>query len=102
MLQLATEECCPTLGTNCHTGVFSWKIKSLVHALGTHSSMTKPTSHSALYAFIEEVNFSDFQKMVLQFAICCVPNMVYTYIVYTLYNKTEHLVQSSDMHFTIN
>ena len=37
MLQLATEEQCPTLGANCCTGVFSRTIKSLVHALGTDS-----------------------------------------------------------------
>ena len=86
----------------CHTGVFSRTIKSLVHDLGTHSSMTKPTSNSTLYAFIEEVNFSHLQKMVLQFTICFVPIVLYTYMVYTLYNKIKHLVQSSNMHFTIN
>ena len=102
MLQLATEEQCPTLGANCHTGVFSRTIKSLVLALGTNSSMTEPTINSTLYAFIEQANFYDLQKMVLQFAICFVPTMVYTYMVYTLYNKTKHLVQSSNMHFTIN
>ena len=45
------------------------------------------------YTFIEEVNFSNLQKMVLQFAICFEPTMVYTYMVYTLYNKVKHLVQ---------
>ena len=85
----------------CHTGVFYRTIKSLVPALGTNSSMTEPTINSTLYTFIEQVNF-DLQKMVLQFAISFVPTMVYTYMVYTLYNKTKHLVQSSNMHFTIN
>ena len=75
----------------CHTGVFSRTIKSLVCALGANSSMTKPTSNSTFYAFIEEVNFSYLQKMVLQFTICFVPIMVYTYMVYTLYNKAKHL-----------
>ena len=51
--------------------------------------MTEPTINSTLYAFIEQVNFYDLQKMVLQFAICFVPTMVYTYMVYTLYNKTK-------------
>ena len=60
----------------CHTGVFFWTIKSLVCALGANSSMTKPTINSTLYAFIEQVNFYDLQKMVLQFAICFVPTMV--------------------------
>ena len=64
--------------------------------------MTEPTINSTLYAFIEQVNFYDLQKMVLQFAICFVPTTVYIYMVYTLYNKTKHLVQSSNMHFTIN
>ena len=86
----------------CHTGIFSRTIKSLVGALGANSSMTEPTINSTLYAFIEQVNFYNLQKMVLQFAICFVPTMVYTYIVYSLYNKTKHLVQSSNMHFTIN
>ena len=82
--------------------VFSRTIKSLVCAVGADSSMTEPTINSTLYAFIEQVNFSDLQKMVLQFAICFVSTMVYTYMVYTLYNKTKHSVQSSNMHFTIN
>ena len=64
--------------------------------------MTEPTINSILYAFIEQANFYDLQKMVLQFAKCFVPTMVYTYMVYTLYNKAKHLVQSSNMHFTIN
>ena len=85
----------------CCTGVFSRTTKSLVCALGVNSSMTEPTINSTLHAFIEQVNF-DLHKMVLQFAICFVPTMVYTYMVYTLYNKTKHLVQSSNMHFTIN
>ena len=83
-------------------GVFSWTIKSLVHALGANSSITEPTINSTLYVFIEQVNFYDLQKMVLQFAICFVPTIVYTYMVYTLYNKAKHLVQSSNVHFTIN
>ena len=83
-------------------GVFSRTIKSLVCALGANSSMTEPTINSTLYAFIEQVNFYDLQKMVLQFAICFVHTVIYTYIVYTLYNKAKHLVQSSNMHFTIN
>ena len=86
----------------CCTGVFSGIIKSLVHALSTNSSKTEPTINSTLYACIEQVNFYDLQKMVLQFAICFVPTMVYTYMVYTLYNKTNHLVQSSNMDFTKN
>ena len=84
-----------------HRGV-SRTIKFLVHALSADSSITEPTINSTLDAFIEQVNFYDLQKMVLQFAICFVPTMVYTYMVYTLYNKTKHLVQSSNMHFTIN
>ena len=44
--QLATEEQHPTLGTNCHTGVFSRTVKSLVHALGTDSSVAEPTINS--------------------------------------------------------
>ena len=48
--------------------------------------MTEPTINSTLYAFIEQVNLYGLQKMVLQFAICFVPTMVYTYMVYTLYN----------------
>ena len=86
----------------CCTGVFSGTVKSLVHALGTDSSMTEPTINSTLSAFIEQVNFYDLQKMVLQFAICFVPTMVYTYMVYPLYNKAKHLVQSFNMHFTTN
>ena len=53
MSQHVTEERCPMLGTNCHTGVFSGTIKSLVHALGAHSSMTESTINSTLDAFIE-------------------------------------------------
>ena len=102
MLQLATKEQCPTLGANCCTGVFLRTIKSLVCALGANSSMTEPIINSTLYVFIEQVNFYDLQKMVLEFAICFVSTMVYTYMVYTLCNKTKHLVQSSNMHFTIN
>ena len=86
----------------CCTGVFSGKIKSLVHALGANSSMTEPPINSILYAFIKQANFYDLQKMVLQLAICFVPTMVYTYMVYTLNNKTKHLVQSSNMHFTMS
>ena len=86
----------------CHTGVFSRTIKSLVHALGADSSMTEPTINSTLYAFIEQVNFYDLQKVVLQFATCFVSTMVYTYMVYTLYNKEKYLVQSSNMHSKIN
>ena len=70
----------------CHTGVFSGTIKCLVCALGANSSMKEPTINLTLYAFIEQVNFYDLQKMVLLFAICFVPTMVYTYMVYTLYN----------------
>ena len=87
MMQLATEERCPSLGTSCHAQSFSRTIKSLVHALGANSLMTEPTINSTLYAFIEQVNFYDLQKMVLQFAIYFVPTIVYTYMVYTLNNK---------------
>ena len=51
-----------------HGGVFR-TIKSLVHALGTSSSMPEPTINSTLLTFIEHVNIYDLQKMVLQFAI---------------------------------
>ena len=44
---------------------FCRTIKSLVHALGTNSSMTEPTINLTLYAFIEQVNLYDLQKMVL-------------------------------------
>ena len=62
----------------CHTGMFSGTMKSLVHALGTDSSMAESTINSTLYTFIEQVNFYDLQKMVLQFAICFVPTLGYT------------------------
>ena len=81
MSQLATEEQHPTLGANCHTGVFSRTIKSLVHALGANSSMIEPTINSTLYTFNEQVNFYDLQKMVLRFTIYFVPTVVYTYMV---------------------
>ena len=48
--------------------------------------MPEPTINSTAYTFIEQVNFYDLQKMVLQFAICFVPTMVYTYMIYTLHN----------------
>ena len=70
----------------CHTGAFSGTIKSLVHALGADSSMNEPAINSTSYPFIEQVNFYDLQKMVLQFAICFVPTLHYTYMVYTLHN----------------
>ena len=70
----------------CHTGVFSGTIKSFVCALGTDSSMTELTINSTLYTFIEQVNFCDLQKMVLQFAICFIPTLGYTYMAYTLHN----------------
>ena len=89
MSQLATDEQCPTLGTNCHTEVFFGTIKSLVHALGADSSMTEPTINSTLYTFIEQVNFCDLQKMVLEFAICFVPTLGYTCMVYTLHNQNK-------------
>ena len=60
------------------------RMKSLVHALGADSSMTEPTINSTLDTFIEQVNFYDLQKMVLQFTICFVPTMGYTSMVYTL------------------
>ena len=66
-----------------HRGVFQ-TIKSLVHVLGTGSPMTEPTINSTLLTFIEQVNIYDLQKMVLQFAICFVPTLGYTYMVYTL------------------
>ena len=84
--QQIIEEWCSTLGTNCHTDVFSRIIKSLVHALGANSSMTEPTINSTLYTFIELVNFYDLQKMVLQFAIHFVPTLGHTYMGYTLHN----------------
>ena len=66
-----------------HRGVF-WTIKSLVHALGASSPMTEPTINSTSLTFIEQVNIYDHQKMILQFAICFVPTLGYTYMVYTL------------------
>ena len=85
--QQTTEESqCPTLGANCHTGVFSGTIKSLVLALCTGSSMTEPTIKSTLYTLMEQVNVYDLQKMILQFAICFVPTLGYTYMVYILHN----------------
>ena len=60
--QLTTEEWCITLGANCHTGVFSGMIKSLVHALGTDSSMTEPTINSTLYTFIEQSTSMIFRR----------------------------------------
>ena len=68
-----------------HRGVFG-AIKSLVCVLGASSSMTEPTINSTLLTFIEQLNIYDLQKMVLQFAICFVPTLGYTYIVYTLHN----------------
>ena len=64
--------------------------------------MTDPTINSTLSVFIEQASSSDLQRMVLQFTICFVPSMVYICMVYTLYNKAKHLVQSFNMHFTIN
>ena len=68
-----------------HSGVLR-TIKSLVHALGTSSSMTEPTINPTLLTFIEQVNIYALQKMVLQFAIHFVPTVGYTYMVYTLNN----------------
>ena len=68
-----------------HRGVFK-AVKSLIHALGASSSMTEPTINSNLLTFIEQVNIYDLQKMVLQFAICFVPTLGHTYMVYTLHN----------------
>ena len=68
-----------------HRGVLR-TIKSLVCALGAGSSMTEPTINSTLLTFIEQVNIYDLQKMVLQFAICFVPTLGYTYMIYTLHN----------------
>ena len=68
-----------------HRGVFG-TVKSLVPALGASSSMKEPTINSTLWTFIEQVNIYDLQKMVLQFAICFVLTLGYTYVVYTLYN----------------
>ena len=68
-----------------HRGVFR-TIKSLVCALGASSSMTEPTINSTLLPFIEQVNIYDLQKIVLQFAICFIPTLGYTYMVYTLHN----------------
>ena len=48
--------------------------------------MTEPTINSTLYTFIEQVNFYDLQKMVLQFAMHFVSTLGYTYMVYTLHN----------------
>ena len=71
-----------------HRGVFQ-TIKFLVHALGTSSPMTEPTINSTLLTFMEQVNIYDLQKIVLQFAIHFVPNLGYTYMVYTLYNQNK-------------
>ena len=60
-----------------HRGVFR-TIKSLVHALGSSSSMTEPIINSTLLTFIDQVNIYDFQKVVLQFAIHFVPVLGYT------------------------
>ena len=49
-------------------------------------SNTEPTTNSTLLTFIEQVNLYNLQKMVLQFAICFVPTLGYTYMVYTLNN----------------
>ena len=51
--------------------------------------MTEPTINSTLWTFIEQVNIYDLQKMVLQFAICFVPTLGYTYMVYTLHNLNK-------------
>ena len=82
----------------CHIGVFSRTIKSLVHALGANSSMTEPTINSTLYTFNEQVNFYDLQKMVLQFAICFVPTLGYTYMVYTLRISAQSTTKSMHTH----
>ena len=71
-----------------HRGV-SRAIKSLVHALGTGSSMTEPTLNSTLYTFIKQVNVYDLQKMVLQFSIHFVPTLGYTHMVCTLHNLNK-------------
>ena len=76
-----------------HRGVFR-TIKCLIHALGANSQMTESTINSTLYIFIEQVNNSNLQKMVLQLPL----SMVYPYMVYTLYNKVKHLVQQFTTH----
>ena len=81
MPQAVTEEVYPTLGANCHTGVFFRTIKSLIHALGIDPQMTESTINSTLYIFIEQVNNSNLQKMVLQFTIQFPSGMVYTGII---------------------
>ena len=86
----------------CHTGVFFGTNKSLIHALGIDSQMTESTINSTLDTFIEQVNNSNLQKMVLQFTIQFVPSMVYTHKVYTLNNKTKHLVYPFNTHSIIN
>ena len=66
-----------------HRGVF-WENKVSGSCSGCWFFNDRANYHSTLYAFIEQVNFYDLQKMVLQFVICFVPTMVYTYMVYTL------------------
>ena len=87
------EEQCHALGANCHTGVFFRTIKSLVHALGVNPQMTESTINSTLYIFIEQVNSSNLQKMVLLFTIQFASSMVYA-----LYNKVKHLIHQFSTH----
>ena len=86
----------------CHTGVFSGTIKSLVHALGTDSSMPQPTINSTLYTFIEQVNFYDLQKMLLQFPYVLYPLWAIPIWFTPCIIKTKHLISSFNMHFIIN
>ena len=102
MLQLTTEEQCPILSANCGTGVFSGTIKSLVHALGANCSMTKPTSTQLYMHLLRKSTFMIFRRWSYSLLYVLTPTMVYTYMVYTPYNKAKHLVQSSNMHFIIN
>ena len=60
--QNVTEERCPTLGTNCCTGVFSRTIDSLVHALGAYSSMTEPTITQLYMHLLSKLTFLIFRR----------------------------------------
>ena len=85
-----------------HRGVLG-TMKSLVHALGTGSSLTEPTINSTLLAFIEQVNIYDLQKMVLQFAIHLYPLWVIPIWFIPCIIKTEYLIiPSYNMHFNKN
>ena len=65
--------------------LMAWTSRSSIDRFAT-IPMTEPTIDSTSWAFIEQVNIYDLQKMVLQFAIHFVPTLVYTNMVYTLYN----------------